>query len=232
MAEHMSEKKWTTPDFLLLGWIILAAITSVTVSVVLKASFPLFPLAWLIAPLIDLLITGKASRSGFRRITWRSFAAAGLLNLFFTGVVMLLVEPWSHTYQSLVRLAAGSPTPDSTFVWLVRFQDSRMWIGMLLYSGLVTLFAEELFFRGWLLQRMLHRFPAFLAVAIQAAIFVVPNLLVAAILPGAQGWLYAIVYTWLAIGVIGGLAAQSTQSIFPSLISAALINLVLVIFVW
>jgi membrane protease YdiL (CAAX protease family) len=35
-------------------------------------------------------------------------------------------------------------------------------------------------------------------------------------------------YTWLSVGIIGGWAASRTESIWPSLISAALCNLVLV----
>ena len=99
---------------------------------------------------------------------------------------------------------------------------------MALYSGLVTLFGEELFFRGWLLQSLQKRMRTRWAVLTQAALFVLPNLLAALALPILQGWLYALVYSWLAIGVVGGWAAARTKSIWPSLISATICNLVLV----
>jgi membrane protease YdiL (CAAX protease family) len=99
---------------------------------------------------------------------------------------------------------------------------------MTLYSGLVTLFGEELFFRGWLLQLFQKRLGAAWAVVLQALLFVIPNLLVALALPSLQGLLYVLVYTWLAIGMLGGWAASRTRSIWPSLISATLCNLVLV----
>jgi membrane protease YdiL (CAAX protease family) len=99
---------------------------------------------------------------------------------------------------------------------------------MLVYSGLVTLFGEELFFRGWLLQLLQKRWGARWAVVIQATLFTIPNLIASFVLPPLQGNLYALVYTWLGIGIIGGWAASRTGSIWPSLFSAALFNLVLV----
>jgi hypothetical protein len=46
-------------------------------------------------------------------------------------------------------------------------------------------------------------------------------------LPPLPGALYAVVYSWLAVGVIGGWAAARTKSIFPSLTAATLFNLIL-----
>jgi membrane protease YdiL (CAAX protease family) len=99
---------------------------------------------------------------------------------------------------------------------------------MFLYSGLITLFGEELFFRGWLLQLLHKRWGTVWAIVVQALLFVIPNMLVAFVLPSLQGILYLLVYTWLAIGLIGGWAASRTGSIWPSLISATVCNLVLV----
>ena len=45
---------------------------------------------------------------------------------------------------------------------------------------------------------------------------------------GYGGKLYALIYTWLAIGVVGGWAASRTGSIWPSLLSATMCNLILV----
>jgi membrane protease YdiL (CAAX protease family) len=93
---------------------------------------------------------------------------------------------------------------------------------------LVTLFGEELFFRGWLLQLLQRRWGMLWAIIVQATLFTLPNLLVALVLPPLQGWLYILVYTWLAIGIVGGWAAARTGSIWPSLISATIGNLILV----
>jgi membrane protease YdiL (CAAX protease family) len=141
---------------------------------------------------------------------------------------MLLIEPWSHTYQKLLALVLSSPTIDTTFAWLLRFSRVTGLIAMTFYSGLVTLFGEELFFRGWLLQLFQKRIGSTWAVVVQALLFVLPNLLAAVALPALQGWLYALAYTWLGVGILGGWAASRTGSIWPSLISATLCNLIFV----
>jgi membrane protease YdiL (CAAX protease family) len=99
---------------------------------------------------------------------------------------------------------------------------------MLAYSGLVTLFGEELFFRGWLLQVLKKRMKAYWSIILQALCFMIPNLLASFLLPALQGVLYALVYTWLSIGMIGGWAASRTNSIWPSLFSATIANFVFV----
>ena len=99
---------------------------------------------------------------------------------------------------------------------------------MALYSGLVTLFGEELFFRGWLLQAFRSRSGTASAIVLQAILFAVPNTLVAFALPLPEGILYVIVYAWLTIGIVGGWAAARTGSIWPSLVTATVGNLVMV----
>lgn len=85
---------------------------------------------------------------------------------------------------------------------------------MALSSGLVTLFGEELFFRGWLLQLLQRNLNVAWAVVLQALLFTVPNLLVAFALPTLQGVLYILIYTWLAIGILGGWSASRTGRVF------------------
>jgi membrane protease YdiL (CAAX protease family) len=65
------------------------------------------------------------------------------------------------------------------------------------------------------------------AILLQAALFMLPQAIAALLLPPLQGLLYAVFYSWLAIGVVGGWAANRTGSIWPSLISATLCNLIL-----
>jgi hypothetical protein len=55
-----------------------------------------------------------------------------------------------------------------------------------------------------------------------------PLLTVLWILLPLQGVLYALGYSWLAVGVIGGWAASRTKSIWPSLFSVTVANLVFV----
>ncbi|OGN89700.1 MAG: hypothetical protein A2Y88_01840 [Chloroflexi bacterium RBG_13_48_10] len=70
-----------------------------------------------------------------------------------------------------------------------------------------------------------------LAIVIQAALFTIPQLLAAFLLAPLQGLVYAIMYSFLGIGIIGGWAASRTQSIWPSLASATIWNIILVAWV-
>jgi membrane protease YdiL (CAAX protease family) len=209
-------------------WALLALIILLPVTLLLHASFPIFTIAWILVPLIVVWRTRDPGRVGFRSISWRQLVQTTAINLAGLLAVMAVVEPWSHTYQELLALALSGQAPDTTFAWLLRFPRIPALGAMTLYSGLVTLFGEELFFRGWLLQLLQKRLGAAWAVILQAVLFVVPNLLAAFALPALQGFLYVLVYTWLAIGLIGGWAASRTGSIWPSLISATVCNLVLV----
>jgi membrane protease YdiL (CAAX protease family) len=216
------------PQVIFTLWALLALIILLPVSRLLQASFPIFTVVWIMVPLIVVWRTKDTGRVGFRAISWRQLVQTTAINLVGLLAVMALLEPWSHTYQKLLGLTLAGPSPDATFAWLLRFPRIPALGALMLFSGLVTLFGEELFFRGWLLQALQKRMGTAWAVILQALAFVVPNLLVAFALPALQGLLYLLVYTWLAIGLIGGWAASRTGSIWPSLISATLCNLVLV----
>jgi membrane protease YdiL (CAAX protease family) len=66
-----------------------------------------------------------------------------------------------------------------------------------------------------------------LAITIQAALFTLPQLLVTLAMSPLQALVYGLAYSWLAIGVAGGWAAARTGSIWPSLLTATLLNLIL-----
>jgi membrane protease YdiL (CAAX protease family) len=216
------------PPVIFTLWTLLALALLLPVTQLLQAAFPIFTVVWILVPVLAVWRSGDARVAGFGRVSWRRLVPTTAINLGGLLVVMALVEPWSHTYQKLLALALSGPAPDSTFAWLLRFPRLPALTGMALFSGLVTLFGEELFFRGWLLQFLQKRLGAAPAVLLQALAFVLPNLLVALALPALQGWLYALVYTWLAVGLIGGWAAWRTGTIWPSLISATVSNLILV----
>jgi len=229
---HVSVKsRLKRPEIVFLVWSILTLASLLPVTVLLHGTFPVFTVLWIIVPLIAVALSQDAGRVGFRSIPRQELIQVTALNLGGLLLVMLLVEPWSHTYQMLLEAVLSSQPPDTTFAWLLRFQRMPALATMLLYSGSVTLFGEELFFRGWLLQLLQKRWGKAWAVIIQALLFTLPNLLASFALPLLQGTLYAVVYTFLAIGIIGGWAAARTNSIWPSLISATIINLVYVILV-
>ena len=222
-----SRNKYGTAEWLFFGWLALALASLPLVMSAVDGSFPLFTVIWLIGPAVAVLRSGDAASAGFRRAalgpTLRAFGVCfGLVAL-----VMALFEPATGTYRALLDLVFAEARPDTTFAWLIRFDGPGAWVGLTLYSGFVTLFAEELCFRGWLLAALRSRLGTWPAIVAQAALVALPNLIAAALLPPLQGTLYATVYAFLGIGVIGGWAAARTGTIWPSLAMATLMNLAL-----
>ncbi len=230
--DQTEKKSRGKAETLALIWISAAILLAIGISILLDATFPSFSLLWLIPPLVSLLIIKDAGRLGMRSISWREYGVTTLILLASFALLMLVFEPWSHTYRDLVRLAAASTPPDSTFGWLIRFPGALGYLGLLLYSGFVTIFAEEVFFHGWLLQSLLGVMRPVWAVLLQAVLLTLPQALVALVLPPLQGSLYVFVYSFLEIGVLGGWSAWRTRSIWPILTAAVLTNFVLTALVY
>jgi hypothetical protein len=72
------------------------------VTILLRASFPIFTVVWIIIPLVVVIRTRDANRVGIHSIPWNNFMRITVLNLMGVFVVRLLFEPWSHTYQKLL----------------------------------------------------------------------------------------------------------------------------------
>jgi membrane protease YdiL (CAAX protease family) len=210
-----------------LAWIITAIAVMFPVTRLLDGVFPIFAFGMLAVCLGKLIQNRDADSIGLKPIQWRELARYTGINIAGSLSLMAVFEPWSHTYQILVNEAIVSPHPDTTFGWLVRFPSLAGWAGFVLYAGLVTLFAEELFFRGWLLQTLQSKTRPTKAIIFQAVLFTLPQLLAAFLLPPVQGVLYAIAYSFLAIGLINGWTANQTGSIWPGFVSAIIYNLIM-----
>ena len=172
--------------------------------------------------------SADATKIGFRSLPWREFIISGAINLSLLILIAVVFEPWSHAYQALVSRALSSTPPDTTFAWLARFSGFRAWAGLIGFSGLVTIFGEELFFRGWLLQALRQRMNKNLAILVQAVLFTLPQALAGLLLAPVQGVVYVVIYSLVAVGLVGGWAASRTRSIWPSLASATLWNALLI----
>lgn len=227
MNKMTEPTKWGKWETILVLWALLALIALLPVTLLLVGTFPILTVIWIVVPLLIVLRRKDARRVGFRPVEWHTLLTTTAINLAVLWGVMALFEPWSHIYRLLIRETLANPHPDTTFAWLVRFEGVPAWAGLFLYSGLVTLFGEELFFRGWLQQWLERRLARLWAIAVQAALFSIPQLLVTLVFPPLQGILWVVVYSWLAIGVVGGWSASRTQSIWPSLIAATLTNFLL-----
>jgi membrane protease YdiL (CAAX protease family) len=209
------------------AWIFLG-LAGLSLAVIwLHSAFPIFSAAWLIIPLITLLLKKDPARVGFRAVPARALWLTALANMAGLLMVAGLVEPWFLPYQALVERALASNPPDPTFAWLVRFPGLPGWVGMAAFSGLVTIFAEELFFRGWLLHLLRQKMQLHWAVLLQALLFSLPQGIAALLLPPLPGALYLGLYSFLGIGLVNGWAAARTRSIWPGLIAAAGFNLII-----
>ncbi len=210
-------------------WLIFDLLILLPIQQWLNGTLPIFTFVWLLPPLIVLIFSQDPGRIGIRRVAMKTFLPALGLNVAGVSLVMLLFEPWSQAYQTLVRKALESPTPDTTFAWLIRFPGWTGFTLMFFYTGLVTIFAEELFFRGWLLQWLAKKIPVLWAILLQALLFSLPQALAALFLNSIQALVYLACYSVVAIGVFGGWADWRTKSIWPSLITATLMNLIIVV---
>jgi membrane protease YdiL (CAAX protease family) len=216
-------------DVFFFVWTILALAVLLPVTFWLKGSFPLFTVVWLVPPIVEVLVMRDTGRVGFISISTGQFIRTTALVLGLELLAVALVEPWSHTYQILLQKAVVVSSLDTTFAWLVRFPGFAGLAGMFFYSGAVTLFGEELFFRGWLLQLFQRRLSPLWSILLQAVLFTLPQAIASILLPPLQGILYAVVYSFAITGLIGGWAASRTHSIWPSLTAATLLNLILCI---
>ena len=216
---------WATRAFEI--WAAAALLALLPVALILDASFPIFTVVWIAVPLVVVVRTSDAARVGFSRVPRSLLLQTTAVNLGIFFALMLAFEPWSHTYERLLEFVVSAQPLDGTFAWLVRLPRPPALAAMAVYSGLVTLFGEELFFRGWLLKALQGRIGTPSAIVVQAILFAFPNTLVAFLLPPLEGILYVVVYAWLTIGIVGGWAAARTGSIWPSLVTATVGNLVL-----
>lgn len=214
---------------LFIVWAVSSLILVILVSIYYKTSFPLFTIIWISIPLGVVIRKKDAGAIGFQAIPIKEFIKYTLINLGLTLFIIGLFEPWSHTYEKLIRIIMDSETSDVTFVWLTKYSGIKSWISMLLFSGFVTMFAEEIFFRGWLLQYFKKRTNYSLAIIIQAVIFILPNTMVAFFMIPSQAIIYTVIYAGVAIGIVGGWTTKCTNSIWPSLVSASIVNLILVL---
>ncbi len=219
MTQITSPRAW----LFVAGWIISAFLCAVLAAHFLHGAFPWFTMIWLVVPFVAVLRSRDSKQIGLCRIPVKDFLGVTSAALLALVVITFLFEPWPHTGQKLYRLALFSPAPDATFLWLRWFEGATGWVLMVVYSALVTVFAEEIFFRGWLLLWLLQHLRTMWAIIIQATIFtLLVNLFVALFMPPLQAIIYLLAYSWLAVGIVNGWAAARTRSIWPGLITAVL----------
>ena len=225
-SETVSLSDWVSRHQVAIAllWTGLALVALVITPLMLRTTTPIFQMFWLTVPLISLVRHRDTNRVGFRTPDrgpgLRAAVAAGIAY----AILLILVEPWSGVYDRLLILALESPDP--TFAWVVRIDGVGGWVGLALFSGFVTLYSEELFFRGWLLQTLNRRTQPRVAIIGQAVVFTLFQSIPVFFFEPFQAALYLLMYAF-GLGVIVGAAAQRTQSIWPGLAVVTVANLVL-----
>jgi len=219
---------WGNQETFAAIWIIAALILTVLIPVWQGLSLPIFTFLFLILPLINLLRHKRAQRIGMGRIKPGKILIWTAINLGVLIIIYVIFEPWSGAYRFLLSEATGSGSTDPTFFWLRLFEGPAGWLGVFIFSGFITIFAEELCFRGWLLRTLEPKVGGFWANVIQAAIFTLPQLVVVFLMPSlTMGIVYGLVYSFGAIGLVNGWVSMKAGAIWPNLIAAAVMNLIL-----
>lgn len=222
-ATHRSGKTLNTVAIV---WTALALASLLAVPQVLETTTPVFQLLWLVVPLLHLLRYRDAKAIGLVPLDAGRLLGVSLVVGGAYAALVVAVEPRFGVYDRLLQLAFAGPDP--TFAWLVRFDGPSAWVGLLLFSGFVTLYSEELFFRGWLLGVLERRTRPGFAVLAQALAFTAFQALPVLFLSPTQAALYLVVYAF-GLGLVVGLAAHRTGSIFPGLVVVTVANFVLTI---
>ena len=223
-----NKTQWGKQETVALTWLLGAIVVAVGFSLWQRLSLPVFTLLFLLLPLINLLVRRDAQRIGLGVLNWKKVIKWTGINLAALAVVYAVFEPWSGAYQFLLQAATGPEASDPTFAWLNLFNGVSGWLGMVLFSGLVSIFAEELCFRGWLLRVLEPKVGPVWANVIQAVLFTLPQMAIVFVMPSLlMEIVYALIYSFGAIGLINGWISRKAGAIWPNLIAATVMNLLL-----
>ncbi len=213
-----------------LVWLTVAAMLALLTWVRLDCAFPVFTLVALIIPAVALIRGAMPADLGLRPLSPRDFGRYAAANLLLLLGIMALLELLSGCCSDLLALAVDGSITDSAYAWLGVMGGSAGLIGMAVYGSGVVILAQEVFFRGWLLEKLLTHMSTGWAVALQMVFFVLTTLPVALALPWSHGLFYLLAYQGFARGLVSGWVASRTHSIWPGFCAAVVANLVLTFF--
>jgi membrane protease YdiL (CAAX protease family) len=210
---------------LTIGWLAAAAVAAVVVPVAIGASLPVLTLVWLAIAALVLHRTRTPAGLGLVQVPIGEFIRITLGATVAMTLLFGVAEMTTHPYRELLDLVREESAPDSTFAWVVDHGAGWGLVGFAVYGALVTIFAEEIVFRGALMTRLRPRGP-WVAVGGTTVAFAAIQALPAALLPFGAAMGFLVIDAALAVGVVGGLAAHRTGSIHPALIAITVANVV------
>ncbi len=208
-----------------IGWLVAAAVAAVVVPVVIGASLPVLTLILLGIAALVLRRTGTPAALGLVRVPVGEFVQITVVATVAMTLLFGAAEVMTHPYRELLQLVGDESAPDSTFAWVIEYGRGWGLLGFAVYGALVTIFAEEIVFRGALMT-WLRRRGQWVAVGGTTVAFAALQALPAALLPLGAAIGFLVIDAVLAVGVVGGLAAWRTGSILPVLIAITVANVV------
>ena len=215
------------PGLLATAWLAAASVAALVVPLVIGATLPVLTIVWLFIGAVVLRRTRSTAALGLVRVPGRELARVTVVATVAMTLLFGVAEAVTHPYRELLELIRTESMPDSTFAWVI--DDGRGWglVGFVVYGGLVTMFAEEIVFRGALMA-WLRRRGVWVAVGGTTFAFAAVQALPAALLPVDAGVGFLVVDAVLAVGIVGGLAAYRTCSIWPGLIAITVANVAVI----
>lgn len=202
------------------AYLLCAVALAIVLAVVLETALPVFTLIWLMVAGVVLVRHGT-DRLGLRRVPRPIFVSTTAICLLGVAGPALILEPLTKSYTRIIEAALDEPVVDLAFVGLA---DSSA-AGALLtvaYLGGIGFVAEELFFRGVLIQSFRVRL-GWSVIVSQALGFVLLNSFILLVASARDGIIYLVGYT-VPLGLVLGWAAHQTRSIWPGLCALNVAN--------
>ncbi|HKL13718.1 MAG TPA: CPBP family intramembrane glutamic endopeptidase [Halanaerobiales bacterium] len=209
--------------YLFFIWIIFALGALFYFSNLFGTDIPPFTLIWLVLPFLAVLISGENKIVGFCKVKFSEFMLVLLLNIIFMGIVFVILEPLSGTYKIIIDKALRTNPLDPAFYWISQYKDWSGVLGFFLINIFIIIFAEELFFRGLLIQYIGLKLNTFWGVLISSFLFLFFIVILNYNLPPVENYILLVGYTFFGRGIIGGWAAARTGTIWPSIITSSLV---------
>ncbi len=210
---------------LTIGWLAAAAVAAISVPLVIGAALPALTLVWLAIAAIVLWRTGTPSALGLVRVERGELISVTVAATVVMTLLFGAAEAMFHPYRELLELIRDESSPDSTFAWVIEYGRGWGLVGFAVYGVLVTIFAEEVVFRGALMARLRRRGP-WVAVTGTTVAFSAVQALPAALLPLDAAVGFLLIDAVVAVGIVGGLVAYRTRSILPALVAITVANVV------
>lgn len=209
-----------------LVWLTIAFVLTLLVFIYKNVDFPLFSMLWLVVSIL-MGLNQKVHVLGFEKETLKGSLKLSGIFLGISWILIGLIEYLTGSYGALIDLIQETGARDMSFSWLRGSREMVNYLYFFLFTFFVSIFAEEVFFRGYLLKMLEDKYNKTIANVLQAVLFSLPQIIVAFMLSPLEGISFVVLYSFMIYGVLSGYFAQKAGNIWPGLIVASLNNFLL-----